>query len=144
MSEENKTETEELARLGEALRAMTEARDTLKTNVDLSFATEPARFAFIHSKRSTWPIRTMCRALGVSVSGYYAWRARAESAHAQEDRRLLEQIRRIHEAERGAFGAPRVHAALQAQGVKTSRKRVARLMQEAQLVGWAGRGPRPE
>ncbi|MBK7754981.1 MAG: transposase [Deltaproteobacteria bacterium] len=43
----------------------------------------------------------------------------------------------------GAFGSPRVHAELQAQGVRVSRKRVARLMMEAGLVGWSGRGPRP-
>ncbi|MBK9646946.1 MAG: transposase [Deltaproteobacteria bacterium] len=128
MSQTNKTDHEELARLREATSAMS----------------EPARFAFIHSQRSTWPIRTLCRALGVSASGYYAWRGRPESQHSQEDRRLMEQIRRIYAAGMGAFGSPRVHAELQAQGVRVSRKRVARLMQEARLVGWSGRGPRPE
>lgn len=141
MSQTNKTDPEELARLREANHAATAERDTLKSS--LGAVSEPARFAFIHSQRSTWPIRTLCRALGVSASGYYAWRGRPESEHSQEDRRLMEQIRRIFAAGMGAFGSPRVHAELQAQGVSVSRKRVARLMQEAQLVGWAGRGPRP-
>jgi hypothetical protein len=141
MSQTNKTDHEELAHLREANHAVTAERDTLQSS--LGAVSEPDRFAYIHSERSTWPIRTLCRALGVSVSGYYAWRARPESQHSQEDRRLMEQIRRIHEAGRGAFGSPRIHAELQAQGVRVSRKRVARLMVEAGLSGWAGRGPRP-
>ena len=77
----------------------------------------------------------MCRVLGVSPSGYYAWRKRAASARAQEDQRLLRQIRTAHEASRGTYGAPRIHAELQALGVAVSRKRVARLMRQAGLAG---------
>ena len=77
----------------------------------------------------------MCRVLGVSPSGYYAWRSRGLSARARRDEELREAIRAIHEASRGTYGVPRVHAELAAQGCRVSRKRVARLMREAGLAG---------
>lgn len=76
-------------------------------------------------------VETMCRALGVSVSGYYAWCQRQPSAHQQRDAELLRHIQAIHAASRGLYGSPRIHAALQQQGVVCSRKRVARLMRQA-------------
>ena len=80
-------------------------------------------------------IPTLSRVLGVSVSGYYAWRERAPSAHAQQDVALLEQIRAFHTASRGTYGTPRIHRDLRAAGVRVSRKRIARLMQAAGLRG---------
>ncbi len=80
-------------------------------------------------------VATMCRVLGVSPSGYYAWRKRPASERAQEDQRLLRQIRTAHAASRGTYGAPRIHAELQANGVAVGCKRVARLMREAGIVG---------
>lgn len=77
----------------------------------------------------------MCKVLGLSRSGYYAWRERPASAHAQADDALRERIRAIHAHSRGTYGAPRIHAALAAEGVSVSRKRVARLMQEEGLQG---------
>jgi len=83
-----------------------------------------------------------CRLFGVTRAGYYAWRARPESAHAQQDRLLLRQIRRVFAAHGGRYGAPRVHHALTQDGVVVSRRRVARLMREADLRGKAVRGYR--
>jgi putative transposase len=80
-------------------------------------------------------VATMCRVLEVSPSGYYAWRVRPPSARAQRDGELLERILAIHAESRGTYGAPRVHAELRAQGVRVSRKRVARLMRQAGLCG---------
>ena len=77
----------------------------------------------------------MARVLGVSASGYYAWRRRPASVHDQADDALLRRIRTIHAASRGTYGAPRVHAELRAQGMAISCKRVARLMREADLRG---------
>lgn len=77
----------------------------------------------------------MCRVLLVSTSGYYAWRKRPESERSQEDQVLTAHVREAHERGRGVYGSPRVHAELRAQGIHTSRKRVARLMREQQLVG---------
>jgi putative transposase len=85
--------------------------------------------------QAEFPIATMARVLGVSPSGYYAWRSRPTSAHATADAALLRRIRTIHAASHGTYGAPRVHAELQAEGTAVARKRVARLMRGAGLRG---------
>ena len=78
----------------------------------------------------------MCRVLGVSPSGYYAWLRRSPSQRLQRDAELLERIKLIHSRSRGIYGAPRIHAELRRQHQTCcSRKRVARLMREAGLVG---------
>ena len=80
-------------------------------------------------------VATLCRVLGVSPSGYYAWRKRPLSGRARADVALSAQIAAIHRASRGTYGAPRVHAELAAQGVRVGRKRVARLMRHAAIHG---------
>jgi putative transposase len=77
----------------------------------------------------------MCRVLEVSTSGYYAWRKRPASKRAQEDAVLLRQIRTAHAASDGTYGVPRIHAELAAAEVRVGRKRVARLMRAAGIVG---------
>ena len=77
----------------------------------------------------------MCKVLDVSTGGYYAWKSRSPSKHQKYDERLRERIRAIHARSRGTYGAPRVQADLAADGVRVSRKRVARLMRENGLVG---------
>lgn len=89
----------------------------------------------MNANQATYPVHTMCRLLEVSASGYYAWLKRAPSKHSLDDAQLLEQIRQIHAASKGTYGSPRIRAALAAQGVRASRKHVARLMREAGLRG---------
>ena len=80
-------------------------------------------------------IGTMCRVLEISPSGYYAWKGRSASKRAVSDAALLEGIRSIHEDSRGTYGAPRIHAELKDAEIFVGRKRVARLMKQAGLVG---------
>jgi putative transposase len=87
------------------------------------------------ANQATFPVATMARVLGVSEAGYYAWRHRLPSAHALEDATLLKRVRTIHASSRETYGSPRVHAELRAGGTKHGRKRVARLMRAAGLVG---------
>jgi len=87
------------------------------------------------ANQATFPVATMARVLGVSEAGYYAWRHRLPSAHTLADTALLKRVRTIHASSRETYGAPRVHAELRADGVKHGRKRVARLMRAAGLVG---------
>jgi putative transposase len=82
-----------------------------------------------------FPILTMCRVLGVSPAGYHAWRRRPASGRARVDAELTRRIRTIHAISGGTYGAPRVHAELQADGCRVGRKRVARLMRVAELAG---------
>jgi putative transposase len=93
------------------------------------------KFAFIAAERASFPTAFMCRHLGVSKSGFYAWRSRPEPARARDDRRLAVLTREAHEIGRRAYGSPRVHEELKARGVRISRKRVIRLMQEQGLKG---------
>ena len=90
-------------------------------------------YAIIDGQREAGSIHTVCRALGVSVSGYYAWRKRELSQRVQRDEQLLSHIHSVYQAGRGLYGSPRIHAALQQQGIACSRKRVARLMRQAGL-----------
>jgi len=89
----------------------------------------------VEQERANHGVARMCRVLGVSPSGYYAWRGRRPSRRKQEDHELLERIRGIWEGSRGTYGAARVWAELRACGVRCGRKRVARLMRDAGLVG---------
>lgn len=93
------------------------------------------KFAFIAAERASFPTAFMCRHLGVSKSGFYAWRDRPECARAREDHRLAVLTREAHEIGRKAYGSPRVHEELKAKGIRVSRKRVIRLMQEQGLKG---------
>ena len=77
----------------------------------------------------------MCRVLGVSRGGYYAWRNRSPSQRAEKDEMLTDRIKRIHAESKGTYGRPRVHAALQNKGISVGPNRVARLMKEAGLKG---------
>ncbi len=81
----------------------------------------------------------MCRTLKVSKSGFYGWRDRPPSARARADAILLEKIARIHTDSRQTYGAPRIHFELRTLGVGCARKRVARLMRGAGLLGCGGR-----
>lgn len=85
--------------------------------------------------QASFPIATMARVLGVSEAGYCAWRQRPPSAHAVADTALLKRVRTVQVSSRETYGAPRVHAELRAGGEKHGRKRIARLMRAAGLVG---------
>ena len=85
--------------------------------------------------RAVHQVATLCRVLAVSASGYWGWRKRPASRRAQADGVLLRRIRTAHEASRGTYGVPRIHAELRAAGVAVSRKRVARLMRQTGLAG---------
>ena len=100
-------------------------------------------FAFIEQHARTWLVRLMCRVLGVSSSGFYGRWSRPESARSASNRQLLDYVRRIHAAHHRRYGAPRVHAALQAEGQSVSRGRVERLMRRHGIRALAGRRFRP-
>ena len=89
----------------------------------------------IERHRGQYSVRRMCRVLGVSPSGYYAWSSRPESDRAREDRRLKVLIREIFKQSRRNYGSPRIAEELRARGECCGRNRVARLMREEGLVG---------
>ncbi len=89
----------------------------------------------MRAHQADYKIATMCRVLGVSRSGYYAWCKRAPSARAVADGRLTALIETIHAASRGTYGVPRIHAELTEDGERVSAKRIARLMRKRGLRG---------
>ena len=96
----------------------------------------------MRAHQAQFPIATMCHVLGVSRAGYYAWLTRPLSAHAERDAELVGAIRDSHANSDGVYGALRIHADLQADGVRVGKKRVARLMRAAGIIGVSRRrGP---
>lgn len=91
------------------------------------------KFAFIDEKQVAFPVGAMCRALGVSSSGYYEWRKRPPGPRSKDDARLAVEITAAHKRSRGTYGSPRVHAELRALGTRVGKKRVERLMRENDL-----------
>jgi transposase InsO family protein len=92
-------------------------------------------YRFIHAERARYPVTLLCRVLAVARSANYTWTRRGVSARAQADEELTGRIAAAHARSRRTYGAPRIHAELRAGGVRCARKRVARLMRVAGLVG---------
>lgn len=91
------------------------------------------RFAFIAAKKAEHRISVLCRCLGVTRSGFYAWFHRPLSARARQDVQLRVKVRASFEASQGRYGSPRIWEDLREDGHAVSRKRVVRLMQEEGL-----------
>lgn len=88
------------------------------------------KFTFILAEKALYPITVLCWVLGVSPSGYHAWRKRPQAARVRADAQLAAQVAAVHKRSRKAYGSPRVHAELRAKGTRVGKKRVARLMRE--------------
>ncbi len=91
------------------------------------------KYQFIEQHKHEFPIVVMCNVLGVSESGFYAWRKRPTCRRKQEDAQLRQEIRQVFHTHQGRYGSPRIRRDLADQGRQISGKRVARLMREAKL-----------
>jgi putative transposase len=100
-------------------------------------------YGFVEREKANHAVVRLCGVLGVSPSGYWAWRKRGVSARAQSNALLTERIRALHQASRQTYGAPRIRAALAAEGMRCGCKRVARLMRATGLAGCHRRRPFP-
>lgn len=103
------------------------------------------KFAFVARERQRYPLWLLCRALGISVSGYYRWHKQhgVVTPHQMANQRLTAAIHKIHASSYGTYGSPRIHAQLQAEGWSCSKQRVERLMRQAGLHGKCKRRGRP-
>jgi len=93
------------------------------------------RFRFVADHRHAYGVKRLCRVLGVSRSGFYAFLDRSPSPRQVADTALGTRIAEIYEQSRRTYGSPRVHAELARRGVRCGRKRVARLMRAHHQVG---------
>ena len=91
-------------------------------------------FAWVEERRGEWPVARLCSALGVSRSGYYAWRSRGASTAEARREALAEKVAEVHARMKGRYGSPRVHAELVAQGTPCCENTVARVMREAGIA----------
>jgi transposase InsO family protein len=100
-----------------------------------------SRFAFVAAERANHAVATLCRVVGASVSGFYAWLRAIPTnrARAVAEAELRGLIARIFSARRRVYGSPRIHAELRREGRRHSRRRVARLMREMGLSARRGR-----
>ena len=86
------------------------------------------RYQRIQAMEPDHPLRALCAALGVSRSGYYAWRGRGPCARREANARLLEEIQALRQGEEACYGSPRMTEELRERGHACSENRVARLM----------------
>ena len=93
------------------------------------------KFTFIDAEKATWPVRVLCFVLGVSRSGFYAWKRRPPSPRVVGDAQLVAAIKEVHKAGRGTYGSPRVLRALRKRGTRVGKKRIERLMRREGLFG---------
>jgi transposase InsO family protein len=92
------------------------------------------KFCFINVHRRTLSVTALCRELGVSRSGFYAWQQRPLPRREDRNEALLKEIKNVHSHSHGRYGSPRVHKSLLRRGVSCGRNRVARLMQLNSIV----------
>ena len=104
-----------------------------------------SKFAFVAAERANHAVVTLCRMVGASVSGFYAWLRAipAVQSRAETEAELRGHIERLFSARRRVYGSPRIHAELRREGRRHSRRRVARLMREMGLAARRGCRPRP-
>jgi len=86
------------------------------------------KFAFIHAEKACFPVAVLCRLLGVTRQGYYSFEKRPASSRVEREETLRERLRALHAESRGTYGSPRLHAALQREGIRVSKHRVERAL----------------
>jgi putative transposase len=98
------------------------------------------RFRFVEAEAAQFPVSLLCKTVGVTRQGYYAWKRRPPSARELADRKLSERIRAIHLETEEIYGAPRIYSELKlVDGITVGKKRVARLMRQLGIRGADGR-----
>jgi transposase InsO family protein len=89
----------------------------------------------VDAEKARYPVEVLCEVLGVSPSGYYAWKRRAPSPRSRQDAQLAVEVAAAHTKSGKRYGSPRVHRALRKRGVRVGKKRVERLMREQGIIG---------
>ena len=101
------------------------------------------RFALIDAKKAEFPVRTMCRVLEVSESGFFAWKGRPASQRQRDDMIYLAHIRTAFELSNRSYGSPRMHRELVDEGLPIGRRRTVRIPMIATIHSDPSRAPIP-
>ena len=92
------------------------------------------KFAFIHAEKASHSISSLCRVLGVTRQGYYAYATRPENPRVKADAGLCDVVRAIFSESRETYGSPRVLRELQRRGVNVGKRRIERIMRAMGLT----------
>ncbi len=105
-----------------------------------------SKFAFVATERANHAVAMLCRVVGVSVSGFYAWLRAIPSrqSRAEAEAELRGHIGRIFAAQRRVYGAPWIHAERRREGDRHARRRIAQLMRDMGLQAQRGRRRTPK
>jgi transposase InsO family protein len=87
----------------------------------------------MNALKAQYQVEELAQTLEVSASGFYAHQHKAQGVRAQQDRRLLQQIKPLFEQSRRTYGSPRITVALRRAGHRCGKNRVARLMRQNKL-----------
>ena len=130
---QQKPEDAELTRLRREVARLKMERDILNKSRGLLRSGVDVKFGFVAKHRGTWPVDVLCEGLGISRSGFYAWRRRPQSVRARTDAAILQTIRASFVLSDSTYGARRMIDEVRDAGHVCSRERVARLMRGAAL-----------
>jgi putative transposase len=92
------------------------------------------KFSFIHAEKASFPVKAMCRVLGVTRQGYYAYATRPPSTRVQQDAALCETVREVFDASGATYGSPRVLGVLKQRGWRVGKRRIERAMRSMGLT----------
>ena len=98
------------------------------------------KYAFVLAELMAYPLSVVCWVLGITQSGFHAWRGRPPSMREQERDRLRVDIRKVFDAQRGRYGAPRIYRELcEHAGYTGSLNRIQTLMRSMGICAKAGK-----
>jgi hypothetical protein len=130
-------ELERLKRENNCLRKENETlrmdREILKKSSSLLREGKRMKFAFIHAEKASFPVAALCRLLGVTRQGYYAYAKPRPEERSRNETHLRERLRALHADSRGTYGSPRLLAAVRAEGLRVGKRRVERAMRSMGL-----------
>ena len=118
-----------------ALRECMHSRWSARSQKSLLRQGERVMYQLVDAEKAHHPVRVLCEALGVSRSGFYAWRKRPPAARVASDEQLAVEIAATHAKSTRRYGSPGLHRALRKRGIRVGKKRVARLMRANGIVG---------
>src|SRR4051794_32951210 len=140
-----KAEQAETQRLKREVKRLEEEVEILQGGGFFRQGDRVTKFAFVSAERAKHAVATLCRVIGASLSGFYAWLPAIPTvqSRAEAEAELRAQIGRVFAARQRVYGSPRVHAELRREGLRHSRPRVARLVREMGVSAPPGRRPAP-
>jgi putative transposase len=97
------------------------------------------KFAFIQAEKAQFPVAALCRILGVTRQGYYAFASRSPSARTCHEAELRTRIRQVYAQSHSRYGSPRVLQQLRREGLSVGKRRIERAMRS---MGLYARRPR--